>query len=86
MTGPRDSRAIIQDIVDKLLDGYQPLRVILFGSHAYGQPEPDSDIDLLIIKRRYPFTAEVGLTEDDVRGSLEQLQGLVDRLRAATLS
>ena len=24
--------------------------MILFGSHAYGSPQPDSDIDLLIIK------------------------------------
>jgi predicted nucleotidyltransferase len=24
--------------------------MVLFGSHAYGKPGPDSDIDLLIIK------------------------------------
>jgi predicted nucleotidyltransferase len=26
------------------------IKVILFGSHAYGTPGPDSDIDLLIVK------------------------------------
>jgi predicted nucleotidyltransferase len=41
---------IIQDILEKLLTGYAPRRVILFGSYAYGDPTPDSDIDLLIIK------------------------------------
>ena len=41
---------VIQGIVEKLHAGYAPQRVILFGSYAYGNPRPDSDIDLLIIK------------------------------------
>lgn len=41
----------IQDILDKLLAGYAPQKVILFGSYAFGEPRPDSDIDLLIIKQ-----------------------------------
>jgi len=32
------------------VEGYCPLKVILFGSHAYGEPSDDSDIDLLIVK------------------------------------
>ncbi len=43
-------REIIQDILEKLLAGYTPQKVILFGSYAYGNPRPDSDIDLLIVK------------------------------------
>lgn len=41
---------MIQDILKKLLDSYTPQKVVLFGSYAYGNPQPDSDIDLLIIK------------------------------------
>lgn len=41
---------IIQKILDKLIPGYAPEKVILFGSYASGQPNEDSDIDLLIIK------------------------------------
>lgn len=35
---------------------FQPQRIILFGSHAYGKPHEDSDVDLLIImpKSRRP--------------------------------
>jgi|AntRauTorckE6833_2_1112554.scaffolds.fasta_scaffold42816_1 predicted nucleotidyltransferase len=33
-----------------LLEQFHPEEVILFGSHAYGQPTPDSDVDLLIVK------------------------------------
>ena len=36
--------------VEKLVAGYAPQKVVLFGSYAYGNPGPDSDIDLLIIK------------------------------------
>lgn len=40
----------LREIVERLRAGYAPERVILFGSYAYGNPDPDSDIDLLIIK------------------------------------
>ncbi len=40
----------IQKILDKLVTGYAPQKVILYGSYAYGNPDRDSDIDLLIIK------------------------------------
>ncbi|MBI4294700.1 MAG: nucleotidyltransferase domain-containing protein [Chloroflexi bacterium] len=43
-------RQLIQEVVDKLQKEYQPEKVILFGSYAYGKPTKDSDIDLLIIK------------------------------------
>lgn len=33
------------------LRSYQPERIILFGSYAYGQPQEDSDVDLLVIKK-----------------------------------
>jgi predicted nucleotidyltransferase len=50
MTGSEDIRRIIQNILRKIVVEYAPQQVILFGSHAYGEPGPDSDIDLLIIK------------------------------------
>jgi predicted nucleotidyltransferase len=34
----------------KLVAHYAPQKVILFGSYAYGKPDKDSDIDLLVIK------------------------------------
>jgi len=37
-------------MVDKLAREYRPERVVLFGSYAYGTPDEESDIDLLIIK------------------------------------
>lgn len=39
----------IKQIVQKLVNELYPLKIILFGSHAWGNPTEDSDIDLLII-------------------------------------
>ena len=41
----------IETIVDKIVKAYQPEKIILFGSWAWGNPDEDSDIDLLVVKR-----------------------------------
>ena len=43
-------REVILKMVQRLVDEYQPKKVILFGSYAHGTPTEDSDIDLFIIK------------------------------------
>jgi hypothetical protein len=50
----------IIDYVDRIVVGFNPRRVVLFGSYAYGDPSGDSDVDLLITRRRWsmsPLTA-----------------------------
>jgi predicted nucleotidyltransferase len=54
----RDPRYPMHRIADKLLpylivlqDQFQPEEVIVFGSYAYGIPDDESDVDLLVIKR-----------------------------------
>lgn len=38
------------DVVSRqIVDTFHPERIILFGSYAYGEPRPDSDVDLLVI-------------------------------------
>jgi uncharacterized protein len=39
----------IQEFSQKIAEKFQPDRIILFGSYAYGQPTEDSDVDLLVI-------------------------------------
>lgn len=41
----------IQAVVRRIVEGYAPDRIILFGSYAYGEPTENSDLDLLIIKK-----------------------------------
>jgi len=40
----------IQEVADKIVKEYQPEKIILFGSYAWGKPHKDSDVDLFIIK------------------------------------
>lgn len=40
----------IQNVANKIVREYNPEKIILFGSHAWGKPSPDSDVDLFIIK------------------------------------
>ena len=46
----------IQDVVDQIVAHFHPLRIILFGSSAWGEPKPESDVDLLVVM-------ETGLSE-----------------------
>jgi len=41
----------IAEIISRIVIGYQPDKIILFGSYAHGRPNNDSDLDLLIIKQ-----------------------------------
>jgi len=46
----RSTEDIIAKMLQKIKTAYEPEKVILFGSYAYGKPTKDSDVDLLIIK------------------------------------
>ena len=50
MVGKIETQQVTRDILSKIVAEYAPQKVILFGSYAYGEPDEDSDIDLLIIK------------------------------------
>jgi predicted nucleotidyltransferase len=45
------SEALLKEIVRRVVDTAQPERVILFGSAARGEMGPNSDVDLLVVKR-----------------------------------
>lgn len=42
---------VIKRLVQVIAQKYRPEKIILFGSYAYGKPDKDSDIDLLIVKK-----------------------------------
>ncbi len=41
--------SILQEMTRRLVAEFQPSRIFLFGSHAWGQPNEDSDVDLFVI-------------------------------------
>lgn len=40
---------LLQEVVRRIVNSVHPERIILFGSYAYGEPEGESDLDLLVI-------------------------------------
>jgi len=40
---------MLEQICARLVNAYHPAVIYLFGSHAWGQPTADSDVDLLVI-------------------------------------
>lgn len=41
--------ASIEEARHRLVEALHPERIFLFGSHAWGTPKPDSDLDFLVI-------------------------------------
>lgn len=55
----------IKKVVNQAVNKINPLKVILFGSYAYGKPNRDSDVDLLFVTdtklkglKRYSFVSQ----------------------------
>ena len=40
---------VLSIIATRIIEYFQPERIILFGSHAWGNPTPESDVDILVI-------------------------------------
>ncbi len=40
---------VLQEMTRRLVAELQPRQIYLFGSHAWGQPNEDSDVDLFVI-------------------------------------
>ena len=45
-----DADEAIERVVETIRDEYRPEKIILFGSRIWGEPDADSDLDVLIIK------------------------------------
>jgi predicted nucleotidyltransferase len=50
-TGSMVSRRKIKRYCDAIAAAFKPERIILFGSHAKGRPDEDSDVDVMVVMR-----------------------------------
>ncbi len=81
-------RAVIRRYARQIAELFQPEKIILFGSYAYGEPHKDSDVDILVVmpaydevnqavrirqKTDHPFPLDLIVrTPDDLRWRLEE--------------
>lgn len=47
------SEQTIEEVKQRLINAYKPLEIYIFGSYAWGCPDEDSDLDLLVIIEKY---------------------------------
>lgn len=57
------SQNVIDEVKNRLVQTYKPLAIYLFGSYAWGCPDEESDLDLLVVidkydKNRYQILAD----------------------------
>lgn len=45
MASMRDVQGFCEEVARK----FRPRKIVLFGSHAYGEPHEDSDVDVLVV-------------------------------------
>ncbi len=57
----------ILSVADKIAEQFHPERIILFGSYAYGTPNEDSDVDLLVVM---PFEGRRAKQAIEIRGAI----------------
>lgn len=72
--------AYIKRLCQKIVEGFHPDKIILFGSRAYGKPRADSDIDLLVIM---PYEGDSALTASLILNDLDVLVSLDLLVRTA---
>ena len=65
-----DIQEVIQTIKDRIVERFQPERIILCGSHARGDAGPDSDVDILVVLEiegsKRAMTIEIGRILSDI--------------------
>ena len=66
----RNRRKLINEMVNRIVEHFDPEKIILFGSHARGEAGPESDVDLLVVM---PITGskrkkmvEIGVSLHDI--------------------
>jgi predicted nucleotidyltransferase len=64
---------VIRALACQISEQFHPQRIILFGSYAYGNPQPESDVDLLVIMKTSFRTTEQAL---QIRRQLNIMFGL----------
>ena len=57
---------VIRDFARRVAERFQPEKIILFGSYAYGTPHEDSDVDILVVMK----------ARSQLRAALQHRRGL----------
>ena len=65
-----DDNDLLAIVRDRIVQRFQPIRLILFGSRARGDARPDSDVDLLVVLPDAPDKRAIAV---EIRRTLRDL-------------
>jgi predicted nucleotidyltransferase len=74
---------LLEEMTRRLVDEFHPEQIILFGSHAWGTPNEESDIDLFVIVPESDLSPTQRATRA-LRGIRVEPTDIVVRTRAET--
>jgi uncharacterized protein len=60
------TKAQIQSLTTKIAEAFDPEKIILFGSYAWGEPNEDSDVGIMVVKET-----------DDARAMARKIDGSI---------
>lgn len=66
----QDAQKTIKEMVRRIVEKFDPIQVILFGSYARGTAGPDSDVDLLVVM---PVEGSIREKRLEIRIALHQI-------------
>jgi uncharacterized protein len=64
--------AQLEPYLKVIVGKFHPDRIILFGSHAYGEPNEHSDVDLLVVRQDIKSERESNI---EIRTAFDELPG-----------
>jgi predicted nucleotidyltransferase len=73
---PRDPE-VVRAAVERIVGGFGPRRILLFGSQAWGSPDADSDYDLAVLVKG---PADVRRMAGEIRWALRGIPASFDIL------
>ncbi|HMC28183.1 MAG TPA: nucleotidyltransferase domain-containing protein [Verrucomicrobiae bacterium] len=92
---------LLQTLTQRLVAEFQPEQIWLFGSHAWGDPHDDSDVDLLVVvphsdespirraQRAHRCLRGLRLPKDilvETREEVDRVKGVTSSLESAILT
>jgi predicted nucleotidyltransferase len=79
------TRRKIDEMVRRIAQRFDPDQIILFGSHARGSADADSDVDLLVVmpvsESKREKQIEIGVALHDIRVPLDIIVATPDEVR-----
>lgn len=74
-TDARQVDEVIAEMTRRIVEKFDPLQVILFGSQARGDARPDSDVDLLVV---FPHVGNTRLAAVAILDELSDMRAFKD--------